>query len=141
MKKAKGFTLFELIITLVLVAVLAAMVAPILGPGLYGSSEPLSMLEDGLSLSQVMANIVAEYENPGVSVIRNDEYLFGSGSSSLINKIGSIGSDQVNDFGTYTVVDNSKVKINGADPEHSLRVTISNSRGQRLTHLFTVRKN
>ncbi|MFH1137058.1 MAG: prepilin-type N-terminal cleavage/methylation domain-containing protein [Pseudomonadota bacterium] len=141
MKKEKGFTLFELVLTLVLVAVLAAMIVPVLGPGLYGSSEPLAMLEDGLALNQVMANIVAEYENPDTGVSRDETYLFGAGSSSLKNQIGAIGSDQDNDFGQYAVVDNSQLKIDVSDPHDSLQVTISNSRGQSLTHLFTVREN
>ena len=137
MTRKQGFTLLELIITLLLIAVLAAAVAPSMGPSLYGGSEPLDWLEDGLALSQVMANIVAEYE----SGTKDEDYLYGTGGSSLQDQIGAAGSSQNNSFGKYNVEVNSKQKVDSSDPMNSLLVTISNDRGQTLTHLFTVRVN
>ena len=68
--------------------------------------------------------------------------------TALKAKIGAQGTDQNNDYGNYTVVDNDFIKftlvlgiweeasLSGGDPEETLKVTIQNDLGETLTTLF-----
>jgi prepilin-type N-terminal cleavage/methylation domain-containing protein len=61
--RKKGFTLIEIIITIVFVAVLAAMMIPYFGKSLTQSSNPLARLATSMTLNETMENITAEYNN------------------------------------------------------------------------------
>ena len=56
-----GFTLIELIVTLVIASIGAAMLYSFFGPALTQSSVPIARLRQVSNLQQVMENIVAEY--------------------------------------------------------------------------------
>lgn len=59
--KQDGFTIIEIIITLVLLAVLAAMMVPYFGTSFTQSGTPVSRLKASMSLNMVMEKITAQY--------------------------------------------------------------------------------
>ena len=56
-----GFTLIEVIVTLVLASVIAAMLSSFFGTSLTRSGEPIQRLMNSTNLQQVMENIVSDY--------------------------------------------------------------------------------
>ena len=56
-----GFTLIEVIVTLVLVAVMAAMLSSFFGTSLTQSGAPIARLKEASNLQLVMENIVSDY--------------------------------------------------------------------------------
>ncbi len=56
-----GFTLIEVIVTLVLASVIAAMLSSFFGTSLTRSGEPVQRLMNSTNLQQVMENIVSDY--------------------------------------------------------------------------------
>ena len=56
-----GFTLIEIIITVVIVAILGAMILTFLSKSLVDSSEPVKRLRQTSDLNRIMANITADY--------------------------------------------------------------------------------
>lgn len=61
-KNPKGFTLIEVIVTLVLIVVFAALFIMFFGTSILKSHEPRENLVKSRDLQQVMANIVADYK-------------------------------------------------------------------------------
>ena len=61
-KNPKGFTLIEVIVTLVLIFVFAALFIVFFGTSILKSHEPRENLVKSRDLQQVMANIVADYK-------------------------------------------------------------------------------
>lgn len=125
--QSSGFSLIEVIISLVLVGIFAAMIVPFFQTGVYQSAELVQMREELYDLNTVMANMVAKYEA---------EYKTKLGD--LYEAIGSTGTTQDNeDFGQYFVV-SSTLKDIGSGTDNGLLITISGpNRLGNLTYLFT----
>ncbi len=198
--KQKGFTLLEIIVTLLITSVLGAMIVQYFGTNLSQSPVPVTSLQTTSDLEQVMENIVADYRvgaiwqvstaytlDTYVAPLIKNGYLYKcsvAGTSAqaepfwadnkwdrdvdgnqliedntvtwtetpvltaLKEKIGTEGAAQNNGYGSYTVVDNDFIKftlvsgdyeeasLSGGDPEDTLKVTIQNDSGERLTTLF-----
>jgi len=97
-----GFTLIEIIVTVVLVAILGAMIITFLSDSLIKSSDPVKSLRASSNLNMVMANITADYNrypkwrsgttytfgNCVVPTIRNGHYYkcTTAGTSSGVNE-------------------------------------------------------
>lgn len=62
-RRKRGFTLIEVIITIVVMAILAAMMVPYFGTSLLQSSTPIFRFRTSMTLNQTMENITAEYNN------------------------------------------------------------------------------
>jgi len=91
-----GFTLIEIIITVVIVAILGAMILTFLSKSLVDSSEPVKRLRQTSDLNRVMANITADYNkypkwrsstsytagNYVVPTIRNGHFYASGGGTS-----------------------------------------------------------
>lgn len=60
-KNNLGFTLLEIIVTLVVAGVLAAVVVQYVGDNLGRSAQPLVTMQRGLTLNQIMESMVADY--------------------------------------------------------------------------------
>ena len=60
--KYKGFTLLEVVITLVVAAILATILMQFMGTSLSRSAEPLVMVQEGLAMSEVMEKMTADYK-------------------------------------------------------------------------------
>lgn len=78
-----GFTLIEVIVTLVLVAVMAAMLTSFFGTSLTQSSAPIERLKEASNLQLVMENIVSDYNRLNALNLRykwqpSNDYRVGS---------------------------------------------------------------
>jgi prepilin-type N-terminal cleavage/methylation domain-containing protein len=127
--KQGGFTLIEIILTLVIAAVVAAGLVQYFGTSLWQSSIPIERLRQALELQEVMENITADYREN-----------YTSNLTGLQTNIGD------NDYSppSYTVVENEtgfivfdddNVAV-GTDTSTLLKVTIKNDSGI-LTTLFS----
>jgi len=115
-----GFTLIEIIITIVIVAILGAMILTFLSKSLVDSSEPIRRLRQTSDLNRVMANITADYNkypkwrsstsymggNFVIPTIRNGHfYASGGGTSGSVEPVQwpTASAATVNDGGvTWT---------------------------------------
>jgi len=59
--RGSGFTLIEVIVTIVIVAILAAMILTFLSKSFVSSGDPITTVKNAAYLSRVMANITADY--------------------------------------------------------------------------------
>ena len=135
---ARGFTLIEIIITLVLLGFMAAMFSTLFSRAFTESSTPLVRLDQDVELASVMENMIADYKNP-----------IAPKTLTVMNSaIGSAMSDQNNNYGVYRVVDNKYIAFDASGNEiddttgtnNILKVTIQSTQAgnaQTLTYLFT----
>lgn len=134
--KSDGFTLLEVIITLVVAAIVGTMMYTTLGKSLSGSSEPIFRMQKSFALQQVMENMVTAY---------NKICYDGGDIEDLKTAIGAEGSAMNNGFGQYTVVENRFIKFESneqkdiatGDLRNLLKVTIKNSNNEILSYIFT----
>jgi len=128
-----GFTLIEIVITIVIGAVLGALIVPFLSKALTASSEPIQRLSSAMDLKLVVENIIEKYEQNPTDL------------ASLKSAIGDEDTTQSNSYGSYEVVSNRYIKfssyndtsITGGDPENLLKVTVkSTDTGETVTTLF-----
>ncbi|MBI4805761.1 MAG: type II secretion system protein [Desulfovibrio sp.] len=125
----KGFTLIELIVTILLVGIMAAMVVPYFLSGVTTSSKPFDQMPPPLRLQLVMANIITDYSNSG-TYLHNLTQLNSNivVSNSSVYKLNSL----------YTINTNANYRFNANDINPSLRLTVTDkATGQSLTYIFT----
>jgi prepilin-type N-terminal cleavage/methylation domain-containing protein len=131
-KRQLGFTLIEIIVTLVIVSVAGTMMYTYFGASMTRSVDPLIRLRGALNIQKVMENITADYNNNYVTT-----HSFG-----LITLQANISAKT---YGQYTVTDNYFIKfvnqaeapIVGSDLHNLLKVTVKdNTTGESLTALF-----
>lgn len=128
--RQRGFTLIEIVITLVVSSILAAMTMQFMGTSFSNSVLPVTRLQQVMTLQTAMENMRASF-----AVTR-----------SLATLKTSIGTGfQENNFGTYTVVTNAFIKFDpttkqempGIVGDGILKVTIMDEEsGQRISELF-----
>ncbi len=138
-RRACGFTLIEIIITLVVLGILAAMVAVFFGPGVTRSSDPIFALQNDAELQTVMENMIQDQR----SNYSADKTALGNFST----KVGTVGADQDNDYGQYHVDRNSLCYLPTGSTTFTddavngiyLCVTISHpsQSGSKISYLFT----
>jgi len=134
---SKGFTLIEIIATILLVAVMGALLFQYFGESFLRSNRPMERLNQTLKLQQVIENINEDYERSA----KTEAYI----DNILRINIGNEGSDQDNPFGKYKVVDNHFIKfvteletpITAGDPKNILKVTLENEMNSAMTIFFT----
>lgn len=131
-KTKNGFTLIEIIITLVIASILGVVIFQYLGSALTRSADPIFRLKKSLSLQQVAENIHADYkENFSIDM---------AGLKAKIDNPSTSG------YGNYSVVTSKYIKfsnfqeIDEPDPniKTMLKVTIKNDQNETLTMLFIV---
>jgi prepilin-type N-terminal cleavage/methylation domain-containing protein len=92
----KGFTLIEVIITLVVAAILGTILVQFMGTSLTRSAEPVIMVQEGFSLSEVMEKMTAHYK-----------YLLATDSNHLTNFKDDIENGNITEntpyFGDYSI--------------------------------------
>ena len=136
LNRALGFTLIELVITIALAGIVMMMITPFFQSGITTSHLPAQRLQDAMALQQVMENINGAY---GKILYKDTTAL-----QAFSNTIGSAGSSFNNQFGAYSVLENSFITFNNHGDEQAggtslLKVTISSTTtGQQLTQLFSV---
>lgn len=139
-----GFTLVEIIVTIVIVAIMGAMLVTILGGSMIKSSEPIFRLQKSFALQQVMENITADYLKNTSPNLVDLQTAIGGGTTG-----GNEGATLPNNYGSYTIVDNHFIKFNASnvevninsnsnDPAYGryLKVTIKNNNNETLTKIF-----
>ena len=140
--KSNGFTLVEIIITLVVAAIVGTMMFTTLGTSLTKSSDPIHRMKKTFELHQVMENFITANEKyyagdlPGLRAAIADV--------SPVPANGNEGATLTNSFGTYTIVENRFIKFvsnteataSATDPQNLLKVTIKNSNNETLTYIF-----
>ncbi len=121
-----GFTLIELIVTLVIAALALAAVIPFLGSVFLRSHEPRLLLHDALDLQMAMEDVVGLHTN---------------GLQQLHQQVGAEGSLFENRF---RVIENRYIAFDGNTESGSpstnnlLKITLQNTLGENLTRLFAV---
>lgn len=142
MNSQEGFTLIEIIVTIIVAAILGAMFLQVMETNVTGSVEPLTRVEDVYDLNQVIERITADYKR----LLSEENTL-----ETIKATIGTTGTDVTSGvYGTYSVQYNEYIKFTGPDGEgmyqeeaddgsggnRILKVTLSLG-DQQLTSLFT----
>lgn len=131
----RGFTLIEIIVTIVLAAFMGSMLVQYMSTSLMSSTEPIVKIQDSYSLNQVLESMTADYK----------KLLLTDGVPLTIFKGNvEIGNNAVNDpyYGDYSIETEYIIFSGGTEtPDTSggdtiLKVTITNN-DQSLTALFT----
>ncbi|KPA08956.1 hypothetical protein MHK_010875 [Candidatus Magnetomorum sp. HK-1] len=63
MKYNKGFTLFEIVITLLVIFILSAYIIPVVGSKLFYFDKPIIELQEIMNLKMIIENITHDYTN------------------------------------------------------------------------------
>lgn len=137
-RASRGFTLVEIVITLLIAGVLGAALYQYMGSALVGSRMPLKQLKATIDLQRVVENVVGDFaqRDPAAE----------SDWDALRSAIGATGTEQTNAYGTYRVVFNDYIRFDaagreagdsfGSPPDNILRITLANALDERLTTLL-----
>ncbi|MEI6313295.1 MAG: prepilin-type N-terminal cleavage/methylation domain-containing protein [Syntrophus sp. (in: bacteria)] len=134
-----GFTLLEVIISLILASILGVMLVSFMGSTVVQSANPVLLSQNGAYLNQIMENMGADYK-----------YLMATSSTPLtifIARVGAEGTSQTrysDGSHPYTIVDNHRITFPSGSPVTEqtdgagkiLKVTIQ-YRTLSVTALFT----
>ncbi len=132
----QGFTLLEVIITFIVASILGTIFLQVMGTSMQQSYVPVSMVQNGFSVNEIMEKMNAHYRNR----------LFTSTSNPLADFKSDVENGNVVAntpyFGDYTY-QTQYIKFSGgnevadasADPR-ILKITITHG-GQRLSAIFT----
>jgi len=139
--KPNGFTLVEVIITLVVVAVIGAMLFSVLGSSMTRSSDPLVRMKTSFELQKVVENFVTSY---GKNYAGDLPALRDAIAGGVTTPPGNEGGTVTNNYGKYTIVENHFIKFESnqevlagiGDAQSLLKVTIKNSNNETLTYIF-----
>jgi prepilin-type N-terminal cleavage/methylation domain-containing protein len=132
----KGFTLVEVILTILVASILGLIFVQFMGTSMTGSVEPVIRVQNAFTIEQVMEKMTADYKK-----------LMAESTTQLPTFKTHVqgGNNEVNDpyFGPHTVMYNNYITFNESGVEVSesgdsiLKVTIADVNGeQRLTALF-----
>lgn len=135
--RARGFTLIEVIISLVLVAILGTMLVTFMGSSLTESAQIVNRVDKTYKLDTVMENITTDYKKLVATV--------SSPLSTIRTNIGNVGTTYNNTYGAYKVIYNDYIVITcsgkscgeGTGGSSLLKVTIADTgNAQKITALF-----
>lgn len=139
MKDAKGFTLIEVIVSLIVASILGVMLVTFMGSTVVQSANPVVLAQNGTFLNQIMENVSADYK-----------FLMNTSATPLttfITRVGAEGTSQTyyaDPSHSYTVVDNHLISFTSGSPATEqpdgagkiLKVTIK-YQNLTVTALFT----
>jgi prepilin-type N-terminal cleavage/methylation domain-containing protein len=133
MKGCRGFTLIEVIVTLIVAAIMGTILVQFLGTSFLRSADPVIRVDEVGQLQYIMDRMTSDYKylaggpDPSfLSIFENrvkTQNYYGSGYSATANYIRFDGS-------------NNEVTDGGAGGYRVLKVTITRN-NQSLTGLFT----
>jgi prepilin-type N-terminal cleavage/methylation domain-containing protein len=130
-----GFSLIEIILTLIIIGMAAAMIVPYFMSGVFDSATVVNRQETIFNLNGVMANMVAEYEANYTNNLTGLSSAIGSAGSSS-SAFGNVGSTTV----TYVVKSKDFVDIAGGT-NNGLEVVIADPKDEiRLYYLFAAKR-
>ena len=133
-----GFTLAEIIITLLVAIILGSIMMRYLGSAVTRSSTPMKRLVVDTALQTTADSIIGAFRQTAPS---------DSGAwSDFRNTIGAAGTDQNNGYGEYRVLFNGFIQFDaagneapdvyGTTPDNILKVVISGAGDDTLTFLL-----
>lgn len=129
-----GFTLLEVVVTIILIGLLGTLLVQVLGTGVQRSAEPIVSIQTGYRLVGVMDRITADYEEG----YRDGRITFAQFKTDVDN---GHRSDQTPYYGDYTVETAYIAFQDGVEvPDTSggnrlLRIRLSNG-GQAISAVF-----
>lgn len=132
---AGGFTLLEVVVTLIVISLLGALLAEVLGTGVQRSAEPIVHIQHGYRLTGVLDRITADYEE----VYRDGQIGFADFKRNIEN--GNLPGNTPY-YGDYTADTAYIVFQDGVETEDTagtnrlLRVTVEVP-GQAVTAVFS----
>lgn len=110
-KDGKGFTLIEVIVSLVVASILGVMLVSFMGSNVVRSANPVLLAQNGAYLNQIMENLSADYK-----------FLMTTSTTPLaafIANVGAEGTSQTryaNSSNPYTVVHNRRISFPSGSP-------------------------
>jgi prepilin-type N-terminal cleavage/methylation domain-containing protein len=133
-----GFTLIEVVVTLMVVAILGTMLVIFTRSNLSESSMTVLGIRQTYNLSGVMDNITADYKR----ILSQED----KGLGDFRNAVGSVG-EQANAYGSYKVIFNNFITFScsqnacsesvSEDATNILKITIADiAEQQKITALF-----
>jgi prepilin-type N-terminal cleavage/methylation domain-containing protein len=139
----RGFTLLEIIVTLIIASILGTIIATFMGSTMTGSVQPLVRVQQAGTAGQVMENITADFNKLNSDDIGNSTTV---ALSTLKTRVQAGATNSTYYGATYTLVHNDYVVLNsngttapaadGTGNNRTLRVSITQG-SQSLTTLFT----
>ena len=128
---SSGFTLLEVVLTIVIAAFLGIMLNSFFGKAITGSPTPVNNLREAFNAQGIMEKITSDY--------------LATYTTNLAGLSGRVGSGAQNNahYGAYTVVANQFITWTNYDETASgsatkcLKVTIRDNVGETLTQIFT----
>ena len=144
MDKQNGFTLIEVILTLIILSIMGTMMYSYFNSVMLNGAIPLIQIQKSLELQSAMEKITADYYD----IIGNGNNL----DQLKVNEdtLGTLYNDDIireYKYGTYGIEknifikfkDSSEVEISAGDPgpKNILKIIIYNELGETLTSLFT----
>ncbi|MBN2568953.1 MAG: prepilin-type N-terminal cleavage/methylation domain-containing protein [Deltaproteobacteria bacterium] len=129
----KGFTLIEIVVTILVASLLGLTFIQLMGTSMMGSAEPLLRVQNNLEIQGVMEKITAEYKQDTTPL---DTLKTQIGEKDDVVEGGVYGSYTVI-YNDYITFDESGNEVQGSG-DSILKLTIADVNGeQRLTALFT----
>jgi prepilin-type N-terminal cleavage/methylation domain-containing protein len=139
MKNSRGFTLIEIVVSLIVASILGVILVSFMGSNVMQSANPVLLSQNGAYLNQIMENMGADYK-----------FLMATSATPLtafIANVGAEGSSQTRyaDIShPYTVVHNHRISFPSGSPVTEqtdnagkiLKVTVQ-YRTLSVTALFT----
>ncbi len=124
----QGFTLLEVLVTMVVASILGVILLQFMGTSMRRSYEPVRMVQNGFELNQIMEKMNADYKN----LLLNSDTPLESLKTAIDNDT----------YGTYSVVYNNFIIFNNGSEQlddtiikRTLKVKITNG-SQSMTALF-----
>jgi len=140
-KTRNGFTLVELIVTIMVAAILGVMFVQIMGTSLTGSVKPLTRAQHMFGINGVMEKMTMDYKKLMAESSRplaTFKTHIDDGYKSAEDRCGDCSY-----FGPYTIAYNDYISFDTSGDETAggseiLKVSVADENGeQRLTALFT----
>lgn len=136
--RCSGFTLVEVIITLLVAVILGGIMMQYLGSAVTGSSTPMKRLAAETALGTTADSMIGAFRQAAPSD--------SSAWSDFQDTIGAAGTTQNNGYGAYRVLFNDFIQFDaagneaadviGTAPENILKVTIAGASDDSLTFLL-----
>ncbi len=141
----KGFTLIEVIVTLLIAAILGTFLVTFMGTAVTKSGEPVARSKQLYALQQVMENIKSTYltmADATDALTRLNAFITGSPVSSeytIVTKSISFNRDTTS--GNYTESSSVCPGLGSSGSNCALKVTVSSNAtsGLSVTEIFTQR--
>lgn len=135
----KGFTILEIIITIVVAAILGTVLVQVMSTSLTRSAVPITLLQNTFSLSQIIEEMTADYEELYDENVK--EYDISTLKTYIEN--GNVdtntpyyGPYSLDDIGYIEFDENYNETADTSGDNRILKVTVK-SNNQPLTVLFT----